>query len=216
MLTQTPADGRRGSIEIPKNNSFLEGESCMKKSVLFIRGGGSGAYEADGLLVESLQKELGSAYDVRYPRMPLEEDAGYLDWKAQIAIELANLEDEVILVGHSVGGSILLRFLSEEQVAISIIGLFLIAMPYFGGDEGWNYEEFTLPQDFPEKLSRIPRIFLYHSRDDEVVPFKHLAVYAAKLPQAIVREFDGRGHQFRNDMAEIASDIREEELRPRR
>jgi predicted alpha/beta hydrolase family esterase len=145
--------------------------------------------------------------------MPLEEDAGYLDWKAQIAAELASLEDEVILAGHSVGGSILLKFLSEEQVAISIPGLYLIAVPYFGGDENWNYEALTLLPDFPEKLPRIPRIYLYHSRDDEIVPFAHLALYAAKLPQATTREFDGRGHQFRNDMAEIASDIREEDIR---
>lgn len=68
----------------------------MKKSVLFIHGGGQGAYEADALLVESLQKELGSANDVRYPRMPREEDTGYLDWKVQIAAEFASLEDEVV------------------------------------------------------------------------------------------------------------------------
>ncbi len=180
----------------------------MKKTVLFIRGAGQGAYEADALLAESLQKELGSAYDVRYPTMPLDEDAGYSDWKAQIAAELAGLEDEVILVGHSVGGSILLRFLSEKQVGIPITALFLIAVPFFGGDENWKYAELTLSQDFPEKLASIPRIFLYHSRDDEIVPFAHLALYAAKLPRAIIREFDGRGHQFRNNMAEIASDIR--------
>jgi predicted alpha/beta hydrolase family esterase len=178
-------------------------------SVLFIHGGGQGAYEADALLAESLQKELGSAYDVRYPRMPLEEDAGYLDWKVQIAAEFASLEDEVVLVGHSVGGSILLKFLSEEPVGISIAGLFLIAAPYFGGDQNWNYEELTLSPNFPEKLSRFARIFLYHSRDDEIVPFTHLAFYAAKLPQAMIREFDGRGHQFRNDVAEIARDIRD-------
>ncbi len=42
----------------------------MQKIVLFIRGGGQGAYEADALLAESLQEELGSTYDVRYPTMP--------------------------------------------------------------------------------------------------------------------------------------------------
>ena len=188
----------------------------MKKSVLFIHGGGQGAYEADALLAEALQKELGSAYDVHYTRMPLEEEAGYVDWKARIAAELANLEDGVILVGHSVGGSILLKILSEEQMVVSIAGLFLIAVPYFGGDENWNYEALTLSPDIPERLSSIPRIFLYHSRDDEIVPFAHLALYAARLPRAIIREFDGRGHQFRNNMAEIASDIRKEEIRPSR
>jgi pimeloyl-ACP methyl ester carboxylesterase len=51
-------------------------------------------------------------------------------------------------------------------------------------------------------------IFLYQSRDDEVVPFEHLTKYAAKLPQAVVRELDGRGHQLGDDLSEVAADIR--------
>ena len=37
----------------------------MEKQVLFVHGGGQGAYEADGILARSLQNALGSAYDVR-------------------------------------------------------------------------------------------------------------------------------------------------------
>jgi hypothetical protein len=36
-------------------------------------------------------------------------------------------------------------------------------------------------------------------------------LYAAKLPQATIRVFDGRGHQFGNDLAEVAEDIRRAE-----
>jgi predicted alpha/beta hydrolase family esterase len=186
----------------------------MKKHVLFIHGGGGeGAYEEDGILVASLQNALGATYEVRYPKMPLEESAEYADWKAHIATELSALDDEVILVAHSVGGSILLKYLSEEQVDKPIAGLFLLATPYFGGDDNWNYAEMNLPQDFAAMLPAIPRIFLYHSRDDEVVPFTHLALYAAKLPQATIRVFGGRGHQFGNDLAEVAEDIRRAETR---
>jgi serine hydrolase len=184
----------------------------MKKQVLFIHGsGGEGVYEEDGILVASLQQALGAAYEVRYPKMPLQESAEYPDWKAQIAAALSALDDEVILVAHSVGGSILLKYLTEEQVEKSIAGLCLLATPYFGGDENWNYAGMTLPQDFAAMLPAIPRIFLYHSRDDEVVPFAHLTLYATKLPQATIRELDGRGHQFGNDLAEVAEDIRRAE-----
>ncbi len=181
-----------------------------KKSVLFIHGGGPGAYEADLPLAESLQNELGSAYELHYPRMPLEEEAGYLDWKARIAEELAGLKSDAILVAHSVGGSILLKFLSEEYAERSVAGLFLIATPFFGGDENWNYDELILPPAFAVSIATIPRIFLYHSRDDETVPFAHLALYAAKLPWAVIREFDGRGHQFGNDLTEVAHNIKDE------
>ena len=180
----------------------------MKKHVLFIHGsGGESAYEVDGILAASLQNALGAVYEVHFPKMPLEESAEYADWKAHIATELSALDDEVILVAHSVGGSILLKYLIEEPVENPISGLFLLATPYFGGDQDWNYAGMTLPQDFAAMLPAIPRIFLYHSRDDEVVPFAHLALYAAKLPQATIREFDVGGHQFGNDLAEVAEDI---------
>jgi hypothetical protein len=186
------------------------------KYVLFIHGAGQGAYEEDGLLAASLQNALGSAYDVRYPKMVNEDSPEYADWKAQIASELASLDHEVILVGHSVGGSVLAKYLSEGQVERLVAGLFLLAAPYWGEDEFWRWDEVQLPQDVAAKLASIPRIFLYHSRDDEIVPFAHLARYAAILPQATFREVDGRGHQFGPDLADVAEDIMREEGTPGR
>ncbi len=52
-------------------------------------------------------------------------------------------------------------------------------------------------------------MFLYHGRDDEEVPFGHLALYEAKLPRATVRASDGRGHRFGDDLSEVARDVRE-------
>jgi len=184
----------------------------MSKHVLFIRGGGGEvAYKEDRILVVSLQNALGSSYEVHYPKMPFEESVGYAGWKVEIATELSALDEEVILVAHSVGGSILLKYLVEERVEKRIRGLFLLAAPYFGGDEIWSDAEMNVPQDLAAMLPDIPRIFLYHSRDDEVVPFAHLARYAAKLPQATIRVYDGRGHQFGNDLTDVADDIRKEE-----
>ena len=183
----------------------------MKKHVLFIHGAGEGAFEEDGVLVASLQDALGFAYDVLYPNMPEEDSATYADWTAPIERALATLDDAVILVGHSVGGSVLVKYLSEQQLDKPISSVFLLATPYWGADEFWNWDEARLPEDVAAKLAIIPRIFLYHSRDDEVVPFAHLALYAAKLPQATIREFDGRGHQFGNDLADVAEEIRREE-----
>jgi predicted alpha/beta hydrolase family esterase len=57
-----------------------------------------------------------------------------------------------------------------------------------------------LPGDVP--------IFLYHSRDDEEVDVAHLAIYARKLPQALIREVASGGHQFGNDLTPVALDIK--------
>jgi uncharacterized protein len=183
----------------------------MKKHVLFIHGAGEGAFEEDGLLAASLQNALGFAYTVHYPNMPEEDSATYADWKASIERELASLDHDVILVGHSVGGSVLIKYLSEQQLDTPISSLFLLASPYWGADEFWKWDEARLPEEVAAKLASIPRIFLYHSRDDDSVPFAHVGLYAAKIPQATIREFDRRGHQFGNDLAEVAEEIRRAE-----
>lgn len=180
----------------------------MKKQVLFIQGGGEGAHQEDKILAENLRDVLGTAFDVRYPKMPDEASPDSGAWKVTIARELAALDGDVVLVGHSVGAFVLLKYLSEEAVEKPIAGLFLIAAP-FVGTEGWQVEEDAPPEDFASKLPEGLPVFLYHSRDDEWVPYAHLALYAEKLPQATIHEFDGRGHQFDGDLSEVARDIKE-------
>src|SRR4029079_17787089 len=128
----------------------------MTKLVLFIQGGGEGAHKEDAPLAASLQKALGTEYDVRYPRMPGESNPDMQTWTAKITRELAALDGEVILVGHSVGGAALLKYFSEEKVEKAIAGLFLIATPAWD-EENWNFDDLRLPSDLAAKLSRIPQ-----------------------------------------------------------
>jgi hypothetical protein len=142
--------------------------------------------------------------------MPWENDPDYLHWKTPIGNELAASQGQVLLVGHSLGASFLLKYLSEEKIRVRPAGLFLIATPFWGGD-GWRYEGYeavVLPEDLASKLPKGAPIFFYHSRDDEVVPFAHLALYAKRLPHAVTRAFHGRGHQLGNDLSELAADIK--------
>jgi uncharacterized protein len=111
------------------------------------------------------------------------------------------------LAGHSLGASILLKYLSEEKVEKPVAGIFLIAPPYWGAED-WEVSEYALQEDFASKLLEELPMFFYHSRDDEWVPFAHLALYTAKPPQAIIHQFDGRGHQFNNNLSEVAWDIK--------
>jgi predicted alpha/beta hydrolase family esterase len=179
----------------------------MKKQVLFVHGGGEGAHEEDEKLAANLRDVLGAAYDVRHPKMPDEDSPEYEAWKKRIAKELAASDGEVILVGHSLGASILLKQLSEEKAEKLVAGLFLISAPYWG-TEDWEVSEYELQENFASKLPEGLPMFFYHSRDDEVVPFAHLALYKEKLPQATFRELDGRGHQFNDDLSEVARDIK--------
>ena len=180
----------------------------MKKPmILFIQGGSEGAYKADRKLAVFLQEALKDEYAINYPRMPDEKNPDYETYKAKIEEELKKTDTKLILVGHSLGSCFLLKYLSEKRTDKEIAGIFLIATPFWG-DGGWQYEGFRLDNDFASKLPATTPIFLYHSTNDETVPFSHLALYAKKIPRAKICEIVGRGHQLDNDLSEIVRDIK--------
>jgi uncharacterized protein len=179
----------------------------MPRPVLFIQGAGKGAWDEDRLMAASLQAALGGGYEVVCPQMPDEENVPFAAWKSQIESRIRARRNEVILVGHSIGGSVLLKCLCEPRFARNIAGLFILAAPYWGEEPGWEWDEVVLPPDLAAKLNGRWPIVFFHSRDDEVVPFKHLSMYAARVPRATIREVDGRGHQFNNGLADVAGEI---------
>jgi uncharacterized protein len=183
----------------------------MKKQVLFIHGAGEGAYSEDKKLVENLSQLLGPTYDIRYPQMQNESEAPYDLWVSQIEKELTTMNGPTFLVGHSVGGSVLIKFLSENKITNQVAGIFLLATPFWGGNGGWTYdgyETLMLPKESESKLPKNASLFLYHSVDDETVPFEHLALFAARFPDATVQKLNGKGHQLNNDLSEVAHDIK--------
>jgi uncharacterized protein len=186
----------------------------MTKHIFLIQGAGAGAYEVDKQLATSLAHSLGPHYEVHYPALPHEEDASSEEWKHHLEKELATMQGPIVLVGHSVGASILIKWMSEMGAEKPIAGMFLLACPFWGGN-GWcysGYEELMLPEGGATNLSKGRQIFLYHCRDDATVPFDHLALYAQILPEATVCERDEGGHQFNNDLSFVAEDIKSLQL----
>jgi hypothetical protein len=180
----------------------------MKKQVLFIQGGGDNGYEADTKLVTSLRAALGNGYEVSYPQLQSDESLSDFGWPLQIGNEINNINGDLILVAHSLGASLLLKYLSETKVEKRISGIFLLATPWWSGDEDW-VKGLKLPHDFPGRLPENVPIFLYHSMDDDEAPFEHLSLYAQKLPQASVHIIENGGHQFNNDLEFVAENIKE-------
>lgn len=180
----------------------------MKRTVLFIHSAGpQDQNQGSSNLIAYLEKELKDTYQFVFPRMPAPENPKYISWKNQLEKELNILHGEVILVGHSLGGSVLLKYLSEESCNLTISGLFIIASPYWGLDENWQLKDFILQNLFEENLPSIPNLFLYHSRDEEIVPFTHNKMYAEKLPHAITRELEGKEHLFLNGFPILVNDL---------
>ncbi len=109
----------------------------MKRRIIFVQGGGQDAHdEWDSMLVESLRQALGPRYDMLYPNMPNEADPSYERWAAALRVEFAKQGDGAILVGHSIGATILINALADEARTFRPGGVFLVAAP-FVGDGGW-------------------------------------------------------------------------------
>jgi predicted alpha/beta hydrolase family esterase len=175
--------------------------------VLFIQGAGNmHEPEGSGRLAASLARELGNDYRVITPEMPDADNPHYQPWRDRIEHELEAIDQDVIFVGHSFGGSVLLKYLAEGSYGKPIRGVFLVSVPNWGPD-GWAYAEYAVPENID---SRVPatRIFLYHSRDDPEVPFAHLDYYEEHLPTATVRPIAGSAHSFVEGLPALVDDIR--------
>jgi predicted alpha/beta hydrolase family esterase len=180
----------------------------MSHQVLFIQGGGEGVHDKwDQQLVESLRRELGPSYEIRYPNMPEEAKPNYARWKAALEREFGKLDDGAILVGHSIGGTILINALAEGPLDLALSGIFLLATP-FVGKGGWPSEEIKPMSGLGKRLPAATPIYLYHGSKDETAPPAHAGLYAQAIPQAVVRRLSGRDHQLNNDTSEVAGDIR--------
>ncbi|MEK7606942.1 MAG: alpha/beta fold hydrolase [Patescibacteria group bacterium] len=150
----------------------------------------------------SLSDKLGAEYDVLLPRMPNKDDAHFAEWKTWFEKMFPFLWDEVILIGHSLGGIFLAKYLAENNFPEKISGLFLVAAPYTGvGD-------FILQKSSDRLIRQVSKIFLIASKDDQVVPFSEMESYKKELPNAEVVSFDDRGHFNQSEFPEIVTLIK--------
>lgn len=177
------------------------------KQILFIHGGGNGGYAADEALVDSLKAALGNRYQVFYSEIKTDESAPDFGWVKQIAGKISEINGDLILVGHSFGASMILKCLSEIRVTKKIAGIFLIATPFWSGDEEWK-EGLQLKENFADSLPVKDSIFFYQCLDDEETPFSHFEHYRQRIPQATFREIKSGGHQLNNDLTVVAHDIK--------
>ena len=179
----------------------------MTSRVVFIQGAGEGAWDEDALLVASLAEHLGDGFVVDFPRMPREDDPDDDRWLPAVDAAIAHGAAPVVLVGHSLGGYLLLKHLAAASIPSPIAAICIIAAPFPGGDADWVFDGFELPAGFAGRLPADAAVLLYASEDDEVVPFAHRDLYAAAIPGAVTRTTVG-GHQLAGNLEAVARDIR--------
>lgn len=156
---------------------------------------------------QELAHELGDAYEVIAPRMPNAQNAKYREWTIWFEKHVPLLGDDVILIGHSLGGVFLARYLNERAVPMRIAGTLLVAAPY-DHDGEHPLPEFAISGALDQFARQGGAITLYHSSDDPVVAYREAEKYVAALPDAQLRTFSDRQHFNQDTFPEICADIR--------
>jgi pimeloyl-ACP methyl ester carboxylesterase len=139
--------------------------------------------------------------------MPHEADPQMRTWRPALKAVLAALRPGAVVVGHSVGGTILIHALADGLPAPVLGAIVLLAAPFIG-EGGWSSEEIAPRPDLAARLPAAAPVLLYHGEADAEVPVAHVERYAAAIPWARVCRLSGRDHQLNNDLSEVARDIR--------
>ncbi len=150
---------------------------------------------------KALAEKLGINFEVILPVMPNKYNARYSEWKIWFKRLIPHFNKEIILIGHSLGGLFLAKYLSENNFPKKIRATFLIAAPY-------GYTSFAKPKNFKKLEKQGGRIFLYHSKNDPVVPFSDLKKYKKDLKTAFARIFKNKGHFKQEKFPELVKDIK--------
>lgn len=154
----------------------------------------------------SLGEKLGGNFEVILPRMPNSKNAKYLEWRIYFEKFIPLMEPNVILIGHSLGGAFLAKYLSEETFPKQIRATFLVAAPFLTSDLHLA-TDFILPLNLKRFAQQGGDVHLYHSEDDIVVPFSHMQSFQQTLPQARCTAYQDRGHFTGPAFPELIKDI---------
>jgi hypothetical protein len=157
---------------------------------------------------DSLEKELGDGFEVLLPRMPNGFNARYEEWKIWFERMSPFLNDGVVLIGHSLGGIFLAKYLAENELTQKIRAVLLVGAPFddAGGEE--SLKNFKLPQSLEKFDKQRGKIYLFHSEDDPVVPFGELGKYQKSLSNAEIKVFKDRQHFNQESFPEIIDVIK--------
>lgn len=163
-----------------------------------------------------LEMKLCKKFEIMRPRMPLQDNAKYRDWK--IAFErylpLLKIKNNFILIGSSLGGIFLAKYLSEHKLPKRALSVYLVCAPF---DATLPTEDLVGGFSLKAGISLIERncknLHILFSKDDDIVPVSHAEKYKKKLKKAhIVIYTNKKGHftapKFPEIIKMIQSDVR--------
>jgi len=188
-----------GGTTFPNHDSYMQFLSTLDIDLERLR------YKIDWK--GTLEKDLASSYEVFTPKMPNATNAKYEEWKLWFENILTRLQKDLILVGHSLGGAFLIRFLSENIIDKKIFALFLVAAPF----EPIKDKEYLGSFEHPNKSHPITlpaaKVVILHSKDDMVVPFEQSEQLHAFIEDSQIIPLNNYGHVNTVHFPELVQEI---------
>lgn len=199
----------------------------MKKQIIFIGGGETFENKEDFYnYISTVELDpykegkywrdwiigvLSEDYDIIVPQMPAKQNSDYEAWRIWFERHFDFINDEnPILVGHSLGGTFLLKYLSENNFPKKIKQLHLIAPAVY--DDGLGLEKLSTFEFDIKQVNKIENlsneIHLWHSEDDDVCLFKNSEMVKENIPSAIFHTFKDRGHFLQPAFPELLEVIK--------
>ena len=204
---------------------------AMKNQIIFIRGGESfdtkeqfyaylkareyNPFEHKKSWRDWVEWALSEEYEMMAPVMPNKQWADYEAWKIWFEKLFPFLNDQkLIMIGQSLGGLFLLKYLSENKFPKRIAQLHLVSPVmdnegvYNVGSVSETVGNFILnPEKLPNVSEQADEIYIYHSTDDPLVPLSHSQRYKQHLPKAELVVLEGRGHLNQPAFIELLENI---------
>ena len=160
----------------------------------------------------TLQEGLWKDYQIGILDMPNKNIALYKEWKIQFEKTFPYLNEDQILVAHSLWTIFILKYLAENNFPKKIKQLHLVSALIDDKDLPpeeayiWDFAFDTIK--IPEIQNICEKIFLYHSKDDTCVPFSQWERLHELLPNTKFEIFEDRWHMNMPEFPELIRNIK--------
>lgn len=144
-----------------------------------------------------LKKELqNTSFEVLAPDMPDSENPKIKSWVKKLQDVLSNIDENDILIGHSIGCQAIMRFLEQAGKKVSTI---IFISPWLTlqnlEDEEWPIANpwIEMPINFEKVKNSGAKIIAIFSDNDPVVPVENEKMFKDNL-NAQTRVYHNKGH----------------------
>lgn len=155
-----------------------------------------------------LDKTLTSPVEVLLPSMPNKQNASFEEWGIWFDRLQEVIEDDAILIGHSLGAIFLAKYLASNILKSPAKAVMMLAGPY-SNDEPEDLGGFSIePRDDLENIYKSTKdVIMVHAPNDPVVNINEQHRYKKALPMAEYLQLDGPDHFMRPEFPEMVEMI---------